>query len=677
MADLAVSLPDGSSRSVAEGTTVGGLAADIGRRLAKDAVIGVVNGVERDLVWPLVDGDSVEVVTADSPRGLYTIRHSTAHVMAQAVLDLFPGATFGIGPPVADGFYYDFQLPAGADGKPATFALDDLGRIEARMREILAEAQPFVRDELSSERAREVFADHPFKLEIIDGEADDPTSVTASGQVRTYENPPPEPKERPQFRGYDGFVDLCRGPHVADTRAHLGHFRLLRIAGAYWRGDEARPQLQRVYGTAWASKQALDDHLHGLEEAAKRDHRKLGAELDLFSFPDEIGSGLAVFHPKGGTVRRIMEDYSRRRHEAAGYEFVYSPHITKADLFETSGHLEWFADGMFPPMHFADEGGPDGTDYYLKPMNCPFHILIYRSGLRSYRELPMRLFEFGTVYRYEKSGVIHGLTRVRGLTMDDAHIFCTKDQMAGELTSLLDFVLGLLRDYGLEDFYLELSTRGDDEKFLGSDSDWDEATAALGAAAETSGLDLVDDPGGAAFYGPKISVQARDAIGRTWQMSTIQVDFQLPQRFGLTYIGADGDRHTPIMIHRALFGSVERFFGVLVEHHAGAFPTWLAPVQARVLPVRDDHMAYALRLADRFRAEGLRSDVVEANEKLGNRIRKAKGEKVPYVLVVGDDDVEAGTVGVNPRGGEVERGVGADDFVDRVHAEVLAQTGGR
>ncbi|WCO68952.1 threonine--tRNA ligase [Iamia majanohamensis] len=677
MADITISLPDGSSRQVDEGTTVGQLAASIGRGLAKAAVIGVVNGVERDLVAPLADGDTVEIVTADSPRGLFTIRHSTAHVMAQAVLDEFPGATFGIGPPVEDGFYYDFQLPAGADGKPATFEPDDLPRIEARMREIIAESQPFVRDDIPNDAAREVFADHPFKLEIIDGEAEDPTSVTETGTARTYENPPASPKERPPFRGHAGFIDLCRGPHVPDTKAHLGHFKLLRIAGAYWRGDETKPQLQRVYGTAWASKKDLDAHLERLEEAAKRDHRKLGAELDLFSFPEEVGSGLAVFHPKGGTVRRLMEDYSRRRHEAADYEFVYSPHITKAQLFETSGHLQWFADGMFPPMHFEDEGGAEGQDYYLKPMNCPFHCLIFQSRQRSYRELPLRLFEFGSVYRYEKSGVVHGLTRVRGMTQDDAHIYCTREQMGAELQSLLGFVLGLLRDYGLDDFYLELSTRGDSDKFIGADEDWEEATAALAAAAGESGLELVDDPGGAAFYGPKISVQARDAIGRTWQMSTIQLDFQEPPRFGLEYVGADGARHTPVMIHRALFGSVERFFGVLVEHYAGAFPTWLAPVQVRLLPVRDDHMAYADRIADRLRAEGFRADVVDAGEKLGNRIRKAKGEKLPYVLVVGDDDVDHGTVGVNPRGGEVERDVSADDFVDRLRAEVLAQTGGR
>ena len=445
-------------------------------------------------------------------------------------------------------------------------------------------------------------------------------SATETGLVRTYENPP-------------NFIDLCRGPHVPDT-GRLGHFKLMRVAGAYWRGDEKNPMLQRIYGTAWASKKDLAAYLTRLEEAEKRDHRKLGAELDLFSFPDEIGSGLAVFHPKGGIVRRLMEDYSRQRHEQAGYEFVYSPHITKANLFETSGHLDWYADGMFPPMELDG-----GTEYYLKPMNCPFHILIYKSRQRSYRDLPLRFFEFGTVYRYEKSGVVHGLTRVRGMTQDDAHLFCTKEQMADELERTLHFVLDLLRDYGLDDFYLELSTKPP-EKSVGSDEEWDEATETLRAVAESMDLELVLDEGGGAFYGPKISVQARDAIGRTWQMSTIQLDFQEPQRFGMEYIGPDGQPHTPIMIHRALFGSIERFFAVLVEHYAGAFPAWLAPVQVRVLPVRDDHDIYARRLVDRLQAEGYRADIAAADEKLGNRIRKAKVEKLPYVLVVGDDDVE-------------------------------------
>jgi threonyl-tRNA synthetase len=670
MADLVITLPDGSTRELPAGSTAADLAASIGSRLAKAAVIAVVNGEERDLATPLADGDVVEVVTAESPRGLFTIRHSTAHVLAQAVLDLFPGATFGIGPPVEDGFYYDFELPGGR-----TFAVDDLERIEARMREIMKEAQPFVRDELPAARAREVFAGHRFKLEIIDDASTDPMSATsASESVRTYENPPAAPKADPPFAGYPGFIDLCRGPHVPTTSQHLGHFKLMRVAGAYWRGDEKNPQLQRIYGTAWASKKDLEAHLVRLEEAAKRDHRKLGVELDLFSFPDEIGSGLAVFHPKGGLVRKLMEDYSRQRHVEAGYEFVNSPHITKAALFEESGHLDWFGENIFPPMHFdADDQGRGGADYYLKPMNCPFHCLIFRSRIRSYRELPIRMFEFGTVYRYEKSGVVHGLTRVRGMTQDDAHIFTTKEQMAEELDSLLTFVLDLLADYGLDDFYLELSTRPPD-KSIGSDEDWEEATETLRTVAGRRGLELVLDEGGGAFYGPKISVQARDAIGRTWQMSTIQLDFNEPIRFGLEYVGADNERHRPIMIHRALFGSVERFFAVLVEHYAGAFPAWLAPVQVRVLPVRSDHHAYAARIADRLRADGFRADLVEADEPLGGRIRKAKLEKLPYILVVGDDDVEAGTVGVNARGSEQpERGVTVDAFVERLGAEVLAK----
>jgi threonyl-tRNA synthetase len=653
---LTIKLPDGSTREVAPGTTAGDLAADIGRNLRKAAVIAVIDGVERDLVWPLEDGNEVAIVTAKDERGLYTIRHSTAHVLAQAVLDLFPGATFGIGPPVEDGFYYDFELPNGG-----TFTPDDLERIDARMREIIAEAQPFIRDEIAADEARVLFKDHKFKLEIINDASTDPMSATESGLVRTYENPP-------------RFIDLCRGPHVEDTSRHLGHFKLMRVAGAYWRGDEKNEQLQRVYGTAWATKADLEAHLHRLEEAERRDHRKLGLELDLFSFPEEIGSGLAVFHPKGGLVRRLMEDYSRERHQAAGYEFVNSPHITKAQLFETSGHLDWFADGMFPPIHFADEGGEHGQDYYLKPMNCPFHILIFRSRMRSYRELPLRMFEFGSVYRYEKSGVLHGLTRVRGMTQDDAHIFCTKEDMPRELHSLLTFVLDLLRDYGLRDFYLELSTRPEG-KAVGTQEEWDEATEALRSAALEMGLDLVMDEGGGAFYGPKISVQARDAIGRTWQMSTIQVDFQLPQRFELEYVGADNQRHRPIMIHRALFGSVERFFAVLVEHYAGAFPAWLASVQVRVLGVRDDHEPYVSRLVDRLTAEGFRADMAEADEPLGARIRKAKLEKLPYVLVVGDDDVDAGTVGVNARGSDrPERGVPVDEFVERLEADVTSKT---
>ncbi len=643
---IAITLPDGSERTLPIGSTAGDLAAAIGPRLAKAAVIASVNGTERDLDWVLADGDDVAVIVEESDRGLFTLRHSTAHVLAQAVLDEFPGATFAIGPPIADGFYYDFALPGGE-----TFTPDDLERLDARMRQIIAERQPFVRDEIPEAEALELFRDHPFKVEIIRGQADDPMSATETGLVRTYANPP-------------RFIDLCRGPHVPHT-GRLGHFKLMRVAGAYWRGDERNPMLQRIYGTAWASKKDLAAYLERLVEAERRDHRKLGAELDLFSFPDEIGSGLAVFHPKGGLIRRLMEDYSRQRHERAGYEFVYSPHITKSNLFETSGHLDWFAEGMYPPMELDG-----GTEYYLKPMNCPFHVLIYRSQQRSYRDLPLRLFEFGTVYRYEKSGVVHGLTRVRGMTQDDAHLFCTKEQMSEELARTLDFVLDLLRDYGLDDFYLELSTRPEG-KAVGTDVEWEEATETLRQVAEAKDLELVLDEGGGAFYGPKISVQTRDAIGRTWQMSTIQLDFQTPQRFGIEYVGADGERHTPIMIHRALFGSIERFFGVLVEHYAGAFPPWLAPVQARLLPVSDDHDVYARRLVDRLRGEGFRADLVTAEESLGKRIRAAKLEKIPYVLVVGDDDVEHSTVGVNPRGGEVERGVAVDDFVDRLATDVV------
>ncbi len=667
---ITVSLPDGSSRELTTGATAGDLAAAIGAGLAKAAVIAEVNGVERDLSHPLDDGDVVSIVTTQSDQGLYVIRHSTAHVLAQAVLELFPGATFGIGPPVENGFYYDFELPDGG-----TFSEDDLASIEGRMKQILNEAQPFEKSEITADEARSIFADHKYKLEIIDDASTDPMSATsARGEVRCYENLPPEPRPNQTFHGHDGFIDLCRGPHVPTTSDHLGHFKLLRVAGAYWKGNEKNPQLQRIYGTAWATKKELKQHLARLEEAAKRDHRKLGAELDLFSFPDEVGSGLAVFHPKGGIIRREMEDYSRRRHEEAGYEFVYSPHISKGALFEKSGHLGFYKDAMFPPMHFDDEGGADGTDYYLKPMNCPFHCLIFQSRQRSYRELPIRLFEFGSVYRYEKSGVVHGLTRVRGMTQDDAHIFCTRDQMADELASLLDFVLGLLRDYGLDDFYLELSTKPE-EKAIGSDEDWAEATDTLRQVGEAKGLELVLDEGGGAFYGPKISVQARDAIGRTWQMSTIQLDFQGPQRFDLEFVGSDNDRHQPIMIHRALFGSIERFFGVLVEHYAGAFPTWLAPVQAVVCPVADEHDDYAFDVAAQLRTAGIRVEVSVANEGLGARIRKHKLDKVPHILVVGGDDVANGTAADNVRGGDKpERDVPVADLVERIATEIRDHT---
>jgi len=655
--DITLTLPDGSTRGVAKDTTAAKVATSIGTRLGKDALAARVDGEWVDLETPLERDAALEIVVPATPEGREVLRHSTAHVLAQAVTDLYPGARYAIGPAIDDGFYYDFELPDGGH-----FSDDDLARIEARMREIVEEDQPFVRDELGREEGLAVFAGQPYKQDII--ERVDASEVGDGAVISVYRNP----------RSYaDAFVDLCRGPHVPST-GRLGAFKLQRVSGAYWRGDEHGPMLQRIYGTAWESKDALAEHLHRLEEAARRDHRRLGAELDLFSFPEEIGSGLAVFHPKGALVRKLMEDYSRERHEAAGYDFVYSPHITKEDLFETSGHLDWFADGMFPPMVVDEESG-QATLYYLKPMNCPFHILIFKSRVRSYRELPLRMFEFGTVYRYEKSGVVHGLTRVRGMTQDDAHIFCTKEQMGDELRSLLVFVLEVLRDYGLDDFYLELSTRPEG-KAVGTPQEWDEATEVLREVAMGMDLDFVLDEGGGAFYGPKISVQARDAIGRTWQLSTIQVDFQLPQRFDMHYVGADNERHRPIMIHRALFGAVERFFAILLEHYAGAFPAWLAPVQVALLPVADRHAAYALRIADRLRGEGFRVEELGAHaDSLGARIRRAKSDKVPYVLVVGDEDAEAGTVGVNRRGSDApERGVAVDAFVERLAAEVASRT---
>ena len=653
---VTITLPDGSARELASGTTGADLAADIGPGLAKAALVVDVDGEARDLTAPIPDGAKVRFVTDRDPEALEHLRHSTAHVLAQAVLDLWPGATFAGGPPIADGFYYDFELPGGT-----TFTDADLERIDAKMREIIAADQPFERFELPLDQATELMAEHPYKRAFMAAAAAGDESdgdASAGAEISFYRNTP-------------GFVDMCRGPHVPST-GRLGHFKLMRVAGAYFRGSEKNPMLQRIYGTAWATKKELAAHLNQLAEAAKRDHRKLGVELDLFSFPDEIGSGLAVFHPKGGIVRKLMEDYSRRRHEEAGYEFVYSPHITKAQLFETSGHLEWYADGMYPPMELDSDHGGEGTQYYLKPMNCPFHILIYRSRMRSYRELPLRMFEFGSVYRYEKSGVVHGLTRVRGMTQDDAHIFTTREAMGAEIDSLLDFVLDLLRDYGLDDFYLELSTRPP-EKAIGSDEEWEEATEALRVAAAGKDLELVMDPGGGAFYAPKISVQARDAIGRTWQMSTIQVDLMLPQRFGLEYVGSDGERHRPVMIHRALFGSVERFFAVLLEHYAGAFPTWLSPVQVRVLPVAEAHLDHAVGVAARLRERGARVDVVDATDSLGNRIRQAQGEELPYVLVVGDDDVAADTVGVNARGTDVERDVPFGEFAARLAADVAGR----
>ena len=655
-AEITITLPDGSTKNFPAGVTPAEIAASIGKRLARDALAARIwtdgaDGEWIDLDRPIERDAKVAIVVPGSDEGREVLRHSTAHVLAQAVTDLFPGAKYAIGPAIADGFYYDFELPGGAH-----FTEDDLQRIEARMRQIVDADEPFVRGEVARDEGLRIFADQPFKREII--EAVDTSEVGAGTVISVYRNP--------RGNGAD-FVDLCRGPHVPSTK-RLGAFKLQKVAGAYWRGDEHRPQLQRIYGTAWESPAALAEHLHRLEEAARRDHRRLGVELDLFSFPEEIGSGLAVFHPKGGLVRKLMEDYSRRRHEEAGYSFVNSPHISKAQLFEISGHLQWFAESMFPPMQLEEESG-EPTTYYLKPMNCPFHILVYQSRLRSYHELPLRLFEFGTVYRYEKSGVVHGLTRVRGMTQDDAHIFCTREQMTDELHSLLVFVLDLLADYGLSDFYLELSTRPEG-KAAGSPEEWDEATEALRSVALAMDLELVLDEGGGAFYGPKISVQALDAIGRTWQVSTIQLDFQLPRLFDLHYVGPDNTRHRPVMIHRALFGSIERFFAILLEHYAGAFPTWLAPVQVTVLPVAQAHEVYAATVRDRLESEGFRVELVDAQDPLGSRIRRAKLEKVPYVLVVGGQDVD-GTVGVNRRGSEQpERGVPLDDFVAELTTEV-------
>ena len=650
MSIIEIALPDGSRRELPVGATAADLAAAIGPRLAKDALAASVNGQLSDLVRPLAAGESVAIVTPASAEGREVLRHSTAHVLAQAVCRLWPDAHYAIGPAITDGFYYDFELPNGEH-----FSENDMARIEEMMRTIVSEDQPFVRSEHSIAEGLALFADQPFKTEII-------TSVSTGANREDLAEV--DASVVSAYRNTDSFVDLCRGPHVPRT-SRLGHFKLMRVAGAYWRGDEKRPQLQRIYGTAWESADALKTHLYQIEEAKRRDHRLLGEELDLFSFPREIGPGLAVIHPRGGTIRRLMEDYSRRRHVQAGYEFVYTPHITKSELFETSGHLDWYRDGMYPPMEL-DEGQP----YYLQPMNCPFHVLIYKSRPRSYRELPLRMFEFGSVYRYEKSGVVHGLTRVRGMTQDDAHILCTREQMRDELTNLLTFVLGLLREFGLNDFYLELSTRPA-EKSVGSDQEWQEAEATLEEVARAEGLELVLDDGGGAFYGPKISVQARDAIGRTHQMSTIQLDFQLPQRFDANYIGADNAKHRPVMIHRALFGSVERFMAILIEHYSGALPTWLSPEQVVVVPVRDIHEEYAKEIRDLLVASEVRARIEHADEPLGGRVRRAKTEKVPYILVVGDDDVAARTVGVNARSSESpERGIALTDFVTRLLSEI-------
>ena len=644
-----VTLPDGSARSVPASSTALDLAQSIGSRLAKAAVAAVIGGEERDLSSPLSQGDRVAIVTADTDAGRHVLRHSTAHVLAQAVVQLFPGAKFTIGPAIEDGFYYDFDLPGGK-----TFSDDDLQSIEAKMREIVKADQPFVRAEMSVKEALALFSDQPYKCEIIQRVTSGASDGADAGEVGGGDSVS-------VYRNTDSFVDLCRGPHVPST-GRLGHFALMKVAGAYWRGNEKGPMLQRIYGTAWESKAALEEHLTRLAEAEKRDHRKLAVEMDLLSFPTELGGGLAVWHPKGAIVRKLMEDYSRHRHQTGGYQFVFTPHIANANLFETSGHLHFYKDGMYPAMEM------DNGTYYPKPMNCPMHCLIYRDRQRSYRELPLRLFELGTVYRYERAGTLHGLLRIRGFTQDDSHIFCAEEQMADEITSLLDFVLSVLRQFGFEDFEFKLSTR-DPDKSVGSDEIWKKATAALIDALQRHNVEYSVKEGDAAFYGPKIDIDVRDAIGRKWQLSTIQCDFNLPERFGLEYIGSDNARHRPIMLHRALFGSVERFFGVLLEHYGGAFPTWLAPVQVRVLPVTTAHEEYAQALVNELRAEGFRVDMVAADEQLGKRIRSAKLERLPYVLVVGDDDVANATVGVNPRGGDVVRGVKFDAFMNDLRSE--------
>ena len=625
---------------ISAGTSAGAAVRDAGLpgRGEPGAIVVVrdADGTLRDLSWTPDTDVTVAPVPADTDDGRSVIRHSAAHVLAQAVQEMFPAAKLGIGPPITDGFYYDFDVPQ-------AFTPDDLEKLEKRMRQIVKDGQLFSRRVYeSSEEARRELAGEPYKLELVDDKSGDPDVMEVGGdELTAYDNLNPRTRERI-------WGDLCRGPHIPTTK-YIPAFKLTRSSAAYWRGDQRNASLQRVYGTAWESQDALDRHLELLEEAQRRDHRKLGVELDLFSFPDELGSGLPVFHPRGGIVRRELEEYSRRKHIEAGYEFVNTPHITKEQLYITSGHLEWYAEGMFPPMHIDAEYAEDGTlrkpgqDYYLKPMNCPMHHLIYRSRGRSYRELPLRLFEFGTVYRYEKSGVIHGLTRVRGMTQDDSHIYCTREQMRDELASLLRFVLDLLGDYGLDDFYLELSTK-DPEKYVGSDEMWAEATETLREVAESSGLVLVPDPGGAAFYGPKISVQVRDALGRSWQMSTIQLDFNMPERFELEYTAQDGSRRQPVLIHRALFGSIERFFGILTEHYAGEFPAWLAPVQVIGIPVADEHAGYLEALAAELRSHGVRADVDASDDRMAKKIVNHTNQKVPFMLLAGDRDVEAGAV---------------------------------
>ncbi len=645
MSDLRITV-SGSERSVAAGTT----AAEVleGDRSVVAARLG---GELRDLAHVLADGDDVEPVAIDSEDGRAILRHSTAHVMAQAVQELYPGAKLGIGPPIENGFYYDFDVES-------PFTPEDVASIEKYMQRIVKEGQAFSRRVVSYDEARAELAAEPYKLELIGlkggGSDDDGSSVEVGGaELTIYDNV--------RRGGELAWKDLCRGPHVPSTRLIGNGFKLTRSAAAYWRGSEKNPQLQRIYGTAWESKDALKAHLHRLEEAEKRDHRRLGAELDLYSFPDEIGSGLVVFHPKGGVIKREMEDYVRARHLEEGFLYVGTPHITKQGLFETSGHLPYFADTMFPPMEM------EGTNYYLKAMNCPMHNLIFRSRGRSYRELPLRLFEFGTVYRYEKSGVVHGLTRVRGLTMDDSHSYVMPEQASAEIKHLLTFVLGLLKDFGLDDFYLELSTRSAESgKFIGTDEQWEDATRILEDSALETGLELVPDPGGAAYYGPKISVQARDAIGRTWQLATVQYDFNMPERFGLEYQAADGSRQQPVMIHSAKFGSIERFMGVLVEHYAGAFPPWLAPVQVLGVPITDNHVPYLEDVAKRLRSQGVRVEVDTSDDRMQKKIRNAQKQKVPYMLLAGDDDVAKGAVSFRYRSGEQNNGVPVDDAIDEI-----------
>ncbi|MEQ4208662.1 threonine--tRNA ligase [Actinopolymorpha sp. B9G3] len=649
MSEISVSVVrtgERAERGVTTGTTAGELFEG-----DRSVIAARVNGELRDLARVLSEGDEVEPVAIESEDGRAILRHSTAHVLAQAVQELFPEAKLGIGPPIENGFYYDFDVPA-------AFHPDDLERIEIRMRQIVKERQRFSRRAVSDDEARAELAAEPYKLELIGlkgaagGAAEGAGVEVGGGELTIYDN----------LRGDElAWKDLCRGPHLPTTR-HIPAFKLMRVAAAYWRGDERNPQLQRIYGTAWETKDALKAHLTMLEEAERRDHRRLGVELDLFSFPEEIGSGLAVWHPKGGTIRRVMEEYSRKRHEESGYEFVYTPHIAKEGLFQTSGHLEWYADGMYAPME------DDGQNYYLKPMNCPMHVMIYRSRGRSYRELPLRLFEFGTVYRYEKSGVVHGLTRARGFTQDDAHIFCTPEQLQDELASLLAFTVGLLRDYGLTDFTADLSTRP--EKYVGEIEQWNTAEAALEEALKRADIPYTVAEGEGAFYAPKIDVHVKDAIGRKWQLSTLQVDFQLPGRFDIEYQSADGSRQRPYMIHRALFGSEERFFGILLEHYAGAFPPWLAPVQVVLIPIAERHEDYLAQVAEKLARQGIRAEVDRSDDRMQKKIRTAQTHKVPYMLLAGDRDIEEGAVSFRYRGGEQKNGVPIDEAVAEIASAV-------